>query len=511
MSEADLLTPSPVAKWNPRRRRLFVAVLVLLPLLLLTGIYLTIDYLAERNLREAIAEADRIDPNWRLDDLEASRADYPDDENAALQVIRSVELIPPRWATTPSIIELPLDLLNPHQINAVQEAALREEMAKAALAVAEARKLADLPHGRFPIHYVLYGSFPPLQSNEAGYTARLLWYDALLRAHDGDPDEALRSTRGILNAERSIGDEPTLLSLLNRCNCRAQALQSLERVLSQGEPSAAELAEIQHVLELDEADNLLLQSIRGERASFDRMIEGLQNGSLTTQDVLVAPVPKAGAMVCAVTTAVPGNIKNQRAFAIRYFTQMTEIAQLPTEQRTKRVRELEGESRSHGLLISFLLWSVGQKVAPAYLHIMAQTRCAIVAVAAERYRRAYHRWPASLEALSDEGLLQQVPADPFDGAPLRYRIRDDRVVIYSVAGNLQDNGGLLDDGGTFDQKKGAIRLTDLRFIDLGITLWNVAQRRLLPLPTAESLVAEPMSGEPDADAASPPAPKEPRP
>jgi len=82
-----------------------------------------------------------------------------------------------------------------------------------------------------------------------------------------------------------------------------------------------------------------------------------------------------------------------------------------------------------------------------------------------------------------------VPTDPYDGAPLRYRRHDDRVVVYSIGMDLQDNGG------TFDGKSGVTKGTDL-----GFTLWDVAQRRrLLPLPAAEP--PAPAPGEPGEGAA----------
>jgi hypothetical protein len=70
-------------------------------------------------------------------------------------------------------------------------------------------------------------------------------------------------------------------------------------------------------------------------------------------------------------------------------------------------------------------------------------------------------------------LLKQGTTDPCDGAPLRHRLPDDRVVIDSVAPDRQDKGG------TFDSKGGTTKGTDL-----GITMGNVAQRRLLQLPLA---------------------------
>src|SRR5205823_3863301 len=51
----------------------------------------------------------------------------------------------------------------------------------------------------------------------------------------------------------------------------------------------------------------------------------------------------------------------------------------------------------------------------------ALTRCAIAALAAERYRRANGRWPESLAELVTAGLLRAVPGDSFDGQPLRLK------------------------------------------------------------------------------------------
>jgi hypothetical protein len=488
MSEADLLTPALKKKRGSRRRWLLVVVLVLLPILLLTGIYLTSDYLAELDLRQALAAVDRIDPNWRFDDLEASRAAYPDDDNSALQVSRSVELISPRWATTPALVELPLDLRNPYQLEAGQRAALRAEMAKATAARVEARKLADMPHGRFPFPFV-----PPLsplasRSADASGVASLLWYDTVLRSQEGDADGALRSIRAILNAERSVGDEPSLFSLTIRSACRGQALHSLERVLSQAEPSPTELAQVQSLLERNEADNLLLPGLRGERASFDRLLEELQNGTLRTQDVLGPAGPgglsRSDAFAGAAMTAVPGSIKYQRAFALRYFTALAAIAESGPGQQAEFDR-IDADWRHQGLLVRYLLPAVATMM-EANRRTITQTRCALVGVASERYRRAHGDWPASLDQLVADGLLTQMPTAPHDGAPLCYRVHDDRVVIYSNAMALEDNGGTLHPRNVFP--KGTA---------LGFTLWHVSQRRRLPLPAAEP--PAPLPGQPGED------------
>ncbi len=59
--------------------------------------------------------------------------------------------------------------------------------------------------------------------------AALLTLDAALAAHDGDMKQALASSCGAINAGRSLGDEPVVISQLVRLACTAMAVRSLER------------------------------------------------------------------------------------------------------------------------------------------------------------------------------------------------------------------------------------------------------------------------------------------
>jgi hypothetical protein len=92
-------------------------------------------------------------------------------------------------------------------------------------------------------------------------------------------------------------------------------------------------------------------------------------------------------------------------------------------------------------------------------------------LAAERYRRTHGRWPGSLDDLVP-GLLSQVPTDPYDGNPLRYRRLADGVVIYAVGPDGHDDGGKLDRTG-FALRQGG----ESKGVDLGVRLWDPDRRR----------------------------------
>ena len=61
-------------------------------------------------------------------------------------------------------------------------------------------------------------------------------------------------------------------------------------------------------------------------------------------------------------------------------------------------------------------------------------------------------------------VLDGVPADPIDGAPLRYKRTADGVVIYSIGNDRKDDGGDVGEGKP----------------DAGYRLWDADRRRVGP-------------------------------
>jgi hypothetical protein len=88
----------------------------------------------------------------------------------------------------------------------------------------------------------------------------------------------------------------------------------------------------------------------------------------------------------------------------------------------------------------------------------------------ERYRLANGRWPEALEQLLPQ-FLPELPVDPYDRKPLRFKRLDDGVLIYSLGPDGKD------DGGKIDRQKYTFPGSDM-----GFRLWNSARRRQLPAP-----------------------------
>jgi hypothetical protein len=492
---SDLLETPPV---HARKRSRWLPVLLLLvPVLLLAGGYLYLTLAAQRQLREAAAEVDRLDPHWRFKDIEAARADVPDERNGAALVLKARALLPGGWPswdlgytgpdpdgeTRRKALEKSFMELTPQrQLNEDQRDALRAELKRAAAALAEARKLKDYPEGRYALTYstdLLSTPVPHVQPARA--VVYLIQFDILLRAQEGDADGALESCRAILNCARSLGDEPFLVSQMVRMALRAIVVSPVQRTLAEGEPSDAALRPLQELLEDETAAPLMLIGTRGERAVLDQSLEAIETGKskMTARDLLKAaaasavdgPPESAGgpaALLDDLALRSNAGVTSQRAALLRYMTRAVEVAKLPPERQYAGYKELEADRKDQPLLVRVLA-PLLTKVAEADRRSGTQLRCAAVALAAERYRRDRGRWPDGPGALVAAGYLRGVPTDLYDGRPLRWRRLDDGVVVYSVGPHGKDHGGRMDFHDALAPDT-----------NLGFRLWDVKHRRRPP-------------------------------
>ena len=427
------------------RRKTWLGILIIggLGIIAAYGAYLYF-FLSGSKLQEVIAEADRLDPGWRLEELEQKQEVISDDENGALVIQAAIKLWPAQpnsgkdefWAEggmEDSIIALPLVI----QLNAEQREALKQELNKASAALQEAHKLDHLSRGRFPESGSRLNGSAGMACQDARRIANLLYLHSVLQAQDNQPDAALATALAVLNGGRSIGDEAISLPQLVRMSCGILALRNLERVLAQGEPLAEKLLAAQRSLEDEARKPLLLRAARGDRAD-------------TFQKVSITEMPFFR----------PGNLPG----ILQLQTKCVEAAKLTPEELRSRLPELKAEA-SRLDPFSTRYFSTFEKLAQASIRHQACLRCAYVGLAAERYRQINRRWPDALAALVPE-FLKELPADPYDSSPLKYRRLDDGIVIYSVGPDGQDNGGKL------DRQNPTAPGTDI-----GFQLWDVPQRR----------------------------------
>jgi hypothetical protein len=469
MSETAISDPQPTAP--PRRRwRRWVIGAVVAGLAAMVGSYVYLDYARERSLDAAIAEADRLDPAWRFEDLEAARANVPAAEDGAPLVLAAAAKIPGTWPAAPpgggrGIDQVLDDVVLPARPDDADVKQLRAELTTVEQlgALAPARDLADKPRGRYAVAWSRdLVSTMMSHVQQVREVNRMLTLDALLRALDGDMDGALRSCRAALNAARSLGDEPALISQFVRVACARRAAWATERVLATGEGSPKSLEELQRAFAEEAEAPCQLTGARADRVMTFEALAAFRSGKVSRanfgmRSTVLGPsgdrlIDGAKARAC-------------QADYLRYDNQLVELAKLPAEEQQARLGQLKRPSTRLPALLEAL--SRGDEE-PEFVRVFhrakADLRCAAAALAAERYRLAKGRWPERLDDLVPD-YLPAVPTDPFDGQPLRLRRTDDGLMIYSIGPDGTDNGGNL------DRKSEVMPGTDV-----GFRLWDAGRR-----------------------------------
>jgi hypothetical protein len=481
LQEEDLPRPRP---WWRRVLRRVVKSLAVAAI----GIAISLGvrhYRAVKALDEATAALDAAEPGWRLKDIEAARATVPDARNGARVVVAAAGQLPSGWPSE-EFSERLGQVTAPKQLAPAAFALLAKELDGVQPALQEARKLADLPNGRHRLTFVrnVMATLLPDQQ-EARRVTQLLAYDAMRQAQAGDLKQALVSCRAALNAGRSLGDEPLLISLLVRIACVASACHAAEFALSQGEPPPDELMALQRLLQHEAAFPGLLLATRGERAMMHEMLDALESGDVSFGEFQNGR-KSATLQERALGWWVRDTLRADHPRALAMMTRRITEVQLPPHEQIAAETAFEAEVRAlppKEALATRLLLPAVQKVGAAERRRLAHVRSMIAAVAAERYRHEHKTWPESLDQLTPD-LLTEVPLDPFDGRPLRYRRTTDGVLIYSVGENLNDDGGKLR------------REEFTPAPDVGWRLWDVKHRRQLPRPKEKAPEAPGAAGGP---------------
>jgi len=112
------------------------------------------------------------------------------------------------------------------------------------------------------------------------------------------------------------------------------------------------------------------------------------------------------------------------------------------------------------------------KVSEASQRQLAFLRSSAAAVAVERYRLKHDNlWPRSLKEVVKAGLLKEIPKDPYDGQPLRFKRTPTGLVVYSLGPDKTDNGGVMNRGNpTATNTDIGFELWDLRFRSMAAPL-----------------------------------------
>jgi hypothetical protein len=443
----------------------------------------------DQSYRAAVAETDRRDPGWRLEDFEAKREVIPADANGAVRAAEVFKSLPEDWKTDaepkgPGTVSAGTATrgvafaraLSSERPNVLllkkQKDLVRAECARVQRSIDLAREMVRYPKGRYQIQWgpnVLEIPLPHAQN--ARTIAWLLQLDVLARAQRGDADGALQSCLAMLNVGRSLGDEPFAISQLVRIATAGITESNAERALARGEPSDDALSALQNAMTLEATEPLELYAIRGERALFFRFLENLENGSATLRGD-GQQSEDSGRTFGGLEGRVL-YLYNQR-LGLELFQKAVEIAKKPVHEQgrlwpgyTAQFASKSAIARSPGAL-TYLMMPALEPIASAAARHKAMLGACAVMLAAERYRLLKAAWPRSAQEI-ESALAIKLPIDPYSEEPVRLKRTDDGLIVYSVGPDLRDNDAALNNARPYQPN-----------VDVGFTLWDVEHRRQSP-------------------------------
>lgn len=289
--------------------------------------------------------------------------------------------------------------------------------------------------------------------------ARILAAEGKWQKQKGDIDKAVETQMTILKLVRRMGDEPSLIiGFMLQSGLYAIAINGLEQFLANDDASPktyrALMAEL-NSWDINRDFVLALQSERvlaiatcewmKERVS-KKMLRKLVAGDQPFRVNLVISLKPKNALIA------------QNALTmLEYFNATIAIARKGVPYEWEAVRQLEKEwefdhpTKSVNFSGIEFVWdgnAIAKTLMPALSGIFYKSsschaiqRIARTAIALRIYRRENGHYPETLNELVPK-YLPNLPVDPFDGKPLRYKRLQHGFKIWSVGENMRDDGGV---------------------------------------------------------------------
>jgi len=321
--------------------------------------------------------------------------------------------------------------------------AIREYLGRNAEVLELLRKAAALDECKFQLDFTKGPGMLLPHLAKLRQAARLFALEALERTESGKPDAAADSLVACLRLGGAIRREPVLISTLVRIACDAIAVGQIERWAGAARPSPKALERLQHAAAAEADREVIEGAMLGERCfgmdiyqtyvlkpGGGRMMEAM-GGDAAAFGFLARVIPKAyfkSDMVCYI------DIMNEYLAAARKPYPEGYLA------GARVGRRLGERIPSYFFISRMILPALGRVFQEAQKHV-ARCESARVGLAALRYKAKHGRLPATLQNLAPD-FVDAVPADPFDGKPLRFRKDAEGFAVYAIGEDGKDDGGL---------------------------------------------------------------------
>jgi hypothetical protein len=274
----------------------------------------------------------------------------------------------------------------------------------------------------------------------------LLSAEGLMHATEGDAEKATQAFLAGGRVAESLSEEPIIISQLVRYAGWAILLPRLERSLCLAHFTDSQLAALQQVVEPAERPRAAARAWAGEQAIHMSVYTERKMRQLAFRE-LQGSHGQAGDLLMEASSTllqVTGIMEKDKAFFCGKMGQELAAFELPYPARFAACQQLAVITNEPNRLFLFsrlLLPALGRFHIREADHV-ALVRVATAALAVERFRLAHtNALPENLEQLAP-ACCKAVPADPYDGKPLRYKTHGASYAVYSVGSDGHDDGGV---------------------------------------------------------------------
>lgn len=285
------------------------------------------------------------------------------------------------------------------------------------------RQAAELEASRYPVDFsaganALLPHLAKLRSVE-----RYLSVCALLEANRGNSDKALEPVRISFALSRSLQPEPCLVSQTVRVKVIMGSLQALEQVLNRVPLTAGQMSKIEECLQK-------LESIELSGTNFfrglvgDRLVApGFYKLDTETQKSLIRLLlPGTNTEQAFQVSGESSVIDADKAFADGLFVSTLKLWQKPIAERVKTVLDETAKQADKAFenrfVVSFVYARRISDAAKTEIRSVASLRIALTAIALERFRLMYGRYPESVEQITAHS--PTATQNPYNREPFKY-------------------------------------------------------------------------------------------
>lgn len=306
------------------------------------------------------------------------------------------------------------------------------------------------------------------------YATLWLTWGAMLDLHEGRTADALQNLQAAIRLVGRYKDEPLLISVLVRFAIASVAVVATWEALQAPNVSEAQLAALQaewegvdffgHLEGAIQTERAMsrdaLAEMRSSRQSAVRAATQLQPSTTALdefKELTKTAIRDPGQGLREVAIRYPAywawrwwwSYKDELALMRSYQAMIAAIRQARQDNSFQRalarweeeIARLRREYPHTGGWFGFNPVSSLVQIPSRHCRIEIQRRLVVAAIALKRYQMRHGAFPNALDALVPE-FCAEVPRDPVDGQPLRYRrLPEGDFLLYSLGENGTDEGG----------------------------------------------------------------------